>query len=167
MADGQDSGALRVVGPGSERERYLDLLLLADESPEQVAGYMHDGDLFVFADGPDADTGLVLVLYEADGSAELKAVAVRPDRQGQGVGRRMVTRVLDRLRRTGVRRVTVATGNSGLAPLALYQKSGFRLWKIERDFFSPERGYPEGMEENGIPLRDLVWLDLDLSPGCG
>ena len=162
MADGRESGALRLIAPGSERERYLDLLLLADESPEQVAGYMHDGDLFVVDDGSDADAGLVLVLYGEDGSAELKAVAVRPDWQGQGVGRRMVHLVLDRLRAAGVRRVTVATGNSGLAPLALYQKSGFRLWKIERDFFRPERGYPAGMEENGIPLRDLVWLDLDL-----
>ena len=46
--------------------------------------------------------------------------------------------------------------------LAFYQKVGFRLWRIERDVFSPERGYPEGIEENGIPLRDMVWLERDL-----
>ena len=156
-----DSGELRTIAPGPDRERFLDLLLLADESPQQVAGYLHDGDLFVFDDGDDAAAGLVLVLYEGEGEAELKAVAVRPDRQGQGVGKRMIARVLTRLREAGLRHVTVATGNSGLAPLALYQKAGFRLWKIERDFFGPERGYPEGIEENGIPLRDLVWLDLE------
>ena len=27
---------------------------------------------------------------------------------------------------------------------------------------SPERGYPEGIQENGIPLRDMVWMDQDL-----
>ena len=36
---------------------------------------------------------------------------------------------------------------------------GFRLRKIERDYFSPARGYPEGTTENGILLRDLVWMD--------
>ncbi len=152
---------LTIFAPGPERDRYRDLLLLADESPEQVASYMHEGDLFVVEDDTGSAAGLVLVLSVGDGEAELKAVVVRPDRQGQGVGKRMITLVLDRLRAAGMRRVIVATGNSGLAPLALYQKAGFRLWKIERDFFSPARGYPAGMAENGIPLRDLVWLDLD------
>lgn len=156
-----DSDTLHIIPPGPKREPYLDLLLLADESPEQVASYMQQGDLFVVDAGAERDVGLVLVLYAGDREAELKAVAVRPDRQGQGIGRRIVALVLNRLRESGIRRVIVATGNSGLAPLALYQKSGFRLWKIERDFFSPERGYPEGIEENGIPLRDMVWLDLE------
>jgi len=35
--------------------------------------------------------------------------------------------------------------------------------RIERDFFSPARGYPAVMEDNGIRLRDRVWMDLDLS----
>ena len=40
-----------------------------------------------------------------------------------------------------------------------YQKVGFRLWRIERDLFSPARGYPEGLTENGIALRDGIWLE--------
>lgn len=156
------ANGLRLVGRDDGRGRYLDLLLLADESPRQVASYIDEGDLFVLDDADGTAAGLVHVLYGADGAAELKAVAVRSDRQGQGVGKRLVGLVLDELRRRGVRRAVVATGNSGLVPLALYQKAGFRLWKIERDFFSPARGYPDGIEENGIPLHDLVWLDQDL-----
>ena len=60
-------------------------------------------------------------------------------------------------------RVVVGTGNSGIGQLAYYQRCGFRLWKIERNFFNSERGYPDGLEENGIPLRDMVWMDQDLS----
>jgi hypothetical protein len=37
------------------------------------------------------------------------------------------------------------------------------MWKVERDFFSPERGYPIGLEENGILVRDMLWLDQNLS----
>jgi hypothetical protein len=60
-----------------------------------------------------------------------------------------------------VRRAILGTGNSGIGQLAFYQKAGFRLWRIERDFFSAERGYPDGIEENGIPLRDVVWMEQD------
>ena len=31
-----------------------------------------------------------------------------------------------------------------------------------RDFFSPARSYPAFMEDNGIRLRDRVWMDLEL-----
>ena len=63
----------------------------------------------------------------------------------------MLTALLERLRASGVKRVIVGTSSSGIGQLAYYQKAGFRLWKIERDFFSAERGYPEGGEENGHP----------------
>ena len=57
----------------------------------------------------------------------------------------------------------VGTASSGIGQLAYYQKAGFRLARVERDHFSVARGYPSGIEENGIPLRDMVWLDLDLA----
>lgn len=156
-----DRESLRAVAAGSGRQALMDLLLLADESPEQVAGYIDDGDLFVLEDATGLPLGITLVLYEGDDTAELKAIAVRPDRQGQGVGKRMLRQVLDGLRERGTQRVLVATGTSSLAPLALYQKLGFRLFRIDRDFFTPERGYPEEIVENGIRLRDMVWLDLE------
>jgi hypothetical protein len=68
--------------------------------------------------------------------------------------------VLDGIRERGVKRVIVGTANAGIDQLAYYQKLGFRLLRIERDFFSPERGYPETMVDNGIRLRDMVWMDL-------
>ena len=97
------------------------------------------------------------------GSAELKAVAVDPARQNLGIGRRMLAAVLEELRCRGVRRAIVGTANAGIGQLAYYQKAGFRLLRIERDFFSPARGYPAVMEDNGIRLRDMVWMDLDLA----
>jgi L-amino acid N-acyltransferase YncA len=82
---------------------------------------------------------------------------------GQGIGSKMLRAVIEDLSNRGVRRLIVGTGNSGIGQLAYYQKAGFRLWKIERDFFSPERGYPDDLEENGIPLRDMVWMDQELT----
>ena len=70
--------------------------------------------------------------------------------------------VLADLKRRDVKHVIVGTCNSGIGQLAYDQKVGFRLRNIERDCFSPARGHPEGIEENGILLRDMVWMDQEL-----
>jgi hypothetical protein len=51
---------------------------------------------------------------------------------------------------------------SGVGALAFSQRAGFRLLSVERDDFTPEKGYPEGSEEDGIPVRDMVWMDRAL-----
>lgn len=152
---------LKIVEPGSEREPYLPLLLLADDSEQQVRAYMKDGMLFV-AEDDGWTVGIVLAIPLNAAEIELKAVAVDPDSHNQGIGKRMLAQVLPELSKRGYTRVMLGTGNSSIGQLAFYQKAGFRLWKIERDFFSPERGYPEDLKENGIPLRDMVWLDRSI-----
>jgi ribosomal protein S18 acetylase RimI-like enzyme len=150
---------------GVERDAYLPLLYLADDSHEQVHGYYQKGTLYALDDASGDPIGVVLAIPEPDGSVELKAVAVDASLHGRGIGKRMLIDVLELLRADGVPRVVVGTGNSGIGQLAYYQRCGFRLWKIERNFFTHERGYPDGLEENGIPLRDMVWMDQDLSLG--
>jgi ribosomal protein S18 acetylase RimI-like enzyme len=149
------------VPPGAEREQYLPLLLLADESLVQVRSYMNLGELYAFTGDDSCTLGIVLAIPAEDG-VELKAVAVAASHQNRGIGQRMLAAVLKELRRRGVQRAIVGTANAGIAQLAYYQKAGFRLLRIERDFFSPARGYPADMEDNGIRLRDMVWMDLEL-----
>lgn len=127
-----------------------------------MRGYYQQGDLYAIDDHAGRPGGMILAIPGPDASVELKAVAVDEALQGRGIGRRLLIAVLEDLKARGVRRVVVGTGNSGVGVLAFYQKAGFRLWKIERDFFSPARGYPAGLEENGIPLRDMVWMDQEL-----
>ena len=156
------SEILRVVPAGPGRDAYLPLLQLADDSVAQVQSYYQQGTLFALDGTGGEPVGMVLAIEEPDGSVELKAVAVDESRQGRGVGTRLLGAVLERLHQAGVERVIVGTSSAGIGQLAYYQKAGFRLWKIERDFFCPERGYPAGLEENGIPLRDMVWMDQAL-----
>ena len=165
MAEGSaEEMSLRIVPPGPARDRFLPLLLLADDSEAQVRAYYQTGDLFALAEADGTVLGMVLVVPAGPGEVELKSVAVDPKRHGRGIGRRMLALVLAELAAGGVRRVVVGTANSSIGQLAFYQKAGFRLWRIERDFFSPARGYPAGLEENGIPLRDMVWLEQTLVP---
>ena len=55
-----------------------------------------------------------------------------------------------------------AAAEIGVSGPAFDQKAGCCLWRIERDFFTPARRYPKGIEENGIPLRDMVWMEQEL-----
>jgi ribosomal protein S18 acetylase RimI-like enzyme len=153
---------IRIVPAGRDRDTYLPLLLLADDSESAVRSYYQKGDLYALDDETRRPLGMILPIPAPDGSVELKAVAVDPAQHGQGIGKRLLAAVLADLKARDVKRVVVGTGNAGVGPLAYYQKAGFRLWKIERDFFSPARGYPGGLEENGILLRDMVWMDQEL-----
>jgi hypothetical protein len=57
----------------------------------------------------------------------------------------------------------VATAAADVGNLRFYQLAGFRMRTVERDAFTPAAGYPAGMAVDGVPMRDRVWLDLDLT----
>lgn len=120
---------VRVVPGGPERDAYLPLLHLADVSVEQVRDSYQTGTLFALDAADDTPIGMVPAVPEAEGTAELMAVAVDGSLHGQGVSTRLLVAVLEQLRAGGVRRVIVATSSSGIGPLAYYQKARFRLWR--------------------------------------
>ena len=152
---------LVTVDSGPARDGWVPLLELADE-PVPLAAYLHDGDLYGVNDENGAPLAAVLVITTGAEEAELRAVAVAESEQGKGLGSEVVGLVFDRLRTNGVRRVIVGTASSGVRQLAFYQRLGFRLTHIEPDFFTTDKGYPAGLEENGIPIRDMVWMTRDL-----
>jgi ribosomal protein S18 acetylase RimI-like enzyme len=163
MERASDELCLERVPQGASREAYVPLLLLADE-PEPLRRYLNDGDLYVLR-GPASETvGVTLVMPHGDdpGTVELRAVAVAEAHHNRGYGQRMLAEVLADLRARGKRRVIVGTSNAGIGQIAFYQKAGFRLWHIERDYFTPEKGYDPEEKENGLSHRDMVWFDLDL-----
>jgi ribosomal protein S18 acetylase RimI-like enzyme len=151
--------------PGPARDPLIPLLRLADESEAEVRGYYQQGDLYALwgADTePRRPLGVVLVLPVAGGAMELKAVAVAETHHNRGLGKRLLAAVLSDLRARGVGRVVVGTSNAGIGQFAFYQKAGFRFWRIERDYFTPERGYDPDARENGLAHRDMVWFDQEL-----
>ncbi len=154
---------LSEVPSGPERERWVPLLELADEA-EPLRGYLQDGTLYGLAAPDGAPRAAILVVEKSPGVAELRAVAVAEAAQGQGVGTLMVHATLFVLGQRGVRRAVVGTASSGVRQIAFYQRCGFRLSHIERDYFSPETGYPDELTENGIPIRDMVWMDRAVGP---
>lgn len=57
---------------------------------------------------------------------ELVKMAVDPDHQGHGTGRRLIRAAIDRARTLGARRVLLETNSSLASAIHLYETSGFR-----------------------------------------
>jgi ribosomal protein S18 acetylase RimI-like enzyme len=152
------------IEPGPAREPWVELLELADE-PVPLRAYLQEGTLYGVLDESGAPRAAALVIDLDDATAELRAVAVAEAEQGAGLGTELVEAVCARLRERGVRRVVVGTATSGVRQLAFYQRLGFRLTHVERDFFTRDKGYPNDLTENRIPTRDMAWLDRPTSRG--
>jgi ribosomal protein S18 acetylase RimI-like enzyme len=144
-----------------DRSRLIELFRMADDSERAIAGYLNEGRVFGLHDAGRI-VGHAQVVARDEGEVEVRSLAIVPALQRQGHGRAMLGGLLVALAREGVRRVWVATASADIANLAFYQKLGFRMASIERDVFSPERGYPADLQVDGIRVWDRVWFDREL-----
>jgi ribosomal protein S18 acetylase RimI-like enzyme len=145
-----------------DREQLRPLFRLADDSDQEIDRYLLAGWILTAAQDGDIVGHLQMVEAGADGTLEIKSMAVAEGYQGHGVGRALVQEAVRRGRSQGVRRLVVATAAADVGNLRFYQKMQFRMLRIERDAFGPGGGYAPGTLIDGIPLRDRVWLDREL-----
>jgi GNAT superfamily N-acetyltransferase len=143
-----------------DRAALLPLFALADDSPAQIAFYIGSGEVLVARVG-DTVVGHAQVLDAPDGF-ELKNIAVMEDWQGSGIGRALIEASIAHCRARGGGTLTVSTATADIGNLRFYQRRGFRMARIVRDAFGPATGYQERLTIDGIPLRDQVFLELDL-----
>ena len=92
--------------------------------------------------------------------AELLNISTYPEHQGSGVGKALMNAIIQYLRKEGVGLLKLGTGTFGYQ-LSFYQKLGFRVVEVEKDYFL--RHYPEPIFENGIQHKDRLILELRLS----
>lgn len=140
-------------------EKYWDLLLLADPSEALVREYLAGGRLYA-ASWDDVTVGVFVLVPVEDALWELKNIAVSPEWQGKGVGKTLLADAIDTARMLGAKTLEVGTGNSSIGQLAYYQKAGFRMDRIAKNYFT--LNYDEPIFENGIQCRDMVFLKMDL-----
>jgi ribosomal-protein-alanine N-acetyltransferase len=74
----------------------------------------------------DVDVGMALCRVAADES-ELLTIAVRPAERRRGLGRRLLTAVIDHVREAGARSLLLEVGADNAAARALYAAAGFRV----------------------------------------
>lgn len=137
----------------------MDLLLLADPSRELVEEYVQRGQCYLAEEDGEV-IGVYVLLPTRPQTVEIVNVAVADAHQGRGIGKQLVKHAIQTAKAQGYKTVEIGTGNSSIGQLALYQKCGFRITGIDRDFFI--RHYAEPIFENGIPCRDMIRLSQEI-----
>ena len=117
--------------------------------------------MYVAEEG-ETPIGVVLVLDHGEQERELRYVAIAESHQRKGLGKAMLADVRAAEAARGAARLLVGTSSADTGNLDFYQRCGYRLLSIERDYFTPVRGYPPDFVLNGLPAVDMVWMDLEI-----
>ena len=140
----------------TDKKRYLDLLLLADEQEDMVDRYLERGTMYVLED--DGVMAECVVTDEGDGILELKNIAVEPASQDKGYGKALVEFLI----RTYAGRYATLQVGTGDSPstILFYESCGFRRHHLVKNFFTDHYEHP--IYACGVQLVDMVYLQRDL-----
>lgn len=140
----------------TDKKRYLDLLLLADEQEDMVDRYLEHGTMYVLEDG--GVRAECVVSDEGDGVLELKNIAVEPAFQSRGYGKAMID-FLVRIYKEQYTVLQVGTGDSP-STIPFYESCGFRRHHLVKHFFTDHYDHP--IYEGEVQLVDMVYLQRKL-----
>ncbi|KOO46099.1 GNAT family N-acetyltransferase [Priestia koreensis] len=143
----------------AEEPSPMNLLLLADPSEKIVREYLELGKCFV-GEYEGEVVGVYVLLPTRPETVELVNVAVARDHQSKGFGAQLVKHAIETAKVDNYKRMEIGTGNSSIGQLALYQKCGFRITGIDRDFYL--RHYDQEIFEDGIQCCDMIRLSQNL-----
>lgn len=143
----------------AETEALASILHDADESDTRIRAALNDNALYSYAAYEDGELIGAAVVQWGDagvlGKSEIVLLAVIPARRGQGIGRQIIAALLGEARRRSVEVLLVGTGSYPVDNLAFYQKCGFRISHIRRDYFDYVQ---PPIIVDGVMLRDMVVL---------
>ena len=132
-----------------------DLLLDADPSMEVISTYLGLSEIYV-ALLKNKIIG-TFVLYPVDRETlEIKNIAVEESLQRRGIGKLLLTNATEIARARGFKKLNIATSNASFEALSLYQKAGFDIDFIKKNFII--ENYPEPLFDNGIRCRHMIVL---------
>lgn len=132
-----------------------DLLLLADESSVVIETYIHKCDVFGMYSNSIL-IGVMAIQKIDDNAIELKNMAISPKQQGKGFGSRALKWMELNFQKQGHHTVYLGTGDKSVQALLFYQKSGYEVHSIRKDFF--RKIYPNPIIENGLELKHMIVL---------
>ena len=133
------------------KKKYIDLLLLADESEAMIDRYLERGEMFVLDD--DGVKAECVITQEDIGVYELKNIAVLPNYWRKGYGRKLIEFIFTHYSNCNV--MFVGTGDY-YSSLSFYKSCGFKESHRVKNFFVDNYDHP--MFEDGIQLVDMVYL---------
>jgi GNAT superfamily N-acetyltransferase len=136
----------------SEKTKYMDLLLIADEQVDMIEKYLYRGEMFALYD--DDLKALCVVTQEQPGIYEIKNIVTVPKYQRKGYGQKLISFIVNYYKESGSE-LYVGTGDSPMT-LNFYEKCGFKKSHIVKNFFIDNYDHP--MFEDGKQLVDMIYL---------
>ena len=141
---------------GSNKTKYMDLLLIADESVSMIEKYLYRGDVFALYEN---DIRAVCVItQEEPGIYELKNIVTVPTYQRKGYGKTLIHYIVEYYGNSGSE-LYVGTGDCPTI-LRFYERCGFVKSHVVKNFFIDHYDHP--MYEDGLQLIDMVYLKRKL-----
>lgn len=137
----------------NEIEKLIPILLHAEEGEERLRSVLVDEKNTNYAMLEDEElVGAASVKWKEQES-EILYIAVIEKFRGCGYGKSIIEGLKNEMRRRGLQSLVVGTSNSSLENIAFYQKCGFRMVQVRRDFFNYIQ---PPVVENGILMRDML-----------
>ncbi|WP_168124005.1 GNAT family N-acetyltransferase [Paenibacillus sp. HB172176] len=136
-----------------------DLLLLADPSKILIDEYINKGFCYLAFNGMEI-VGQFVLIQSYTKTYEIVNISVKEEHQGKGIGKQLIEKAIDQARKLKGNIIEVGTANTSIYQLIFYQKCGFRIVGIDKDFFI--RKYEEEIYENGIQCKDMIRLSKEL-----
>jgi GNAT superfamily N-acetyltransferase len=140
----------------SDKTKYMELLLIADESVSMIEKYLYRGDMFALYD--DDVKAICVVTQEKSGDYELKNIVTVPEYQRKGYGQHLISFIADYYKKCGSE-LSVGTGDSPTI-LRFYERCGFVKSHVFKNFFIDNYDHP--MYEEGQQLVDMIYLKRHL-----
>lgn len=137
----------------------IDLLLLADPSEKIVKEYISRSQNYILIED-DKVIGVIVMLPTRPNTLEIVNIAIDPSYQGKGYAKKLLKFAINEAKNQEFKHIEIGTANSSINQLALYQKIGFRVNYIDKDFFL--KNYKDEIFENHIQAIDMIRLYMDI-----
>lgn len=138
------------------KKQYINLLLLADEQESMIDRYLERGDMFVLDD--NGVKAVCVVTDEGGAICELKNIAVAPEAQRQGYGKKLISYLVAHYAGK-YNQMIVGTGDVP-STVGFYKSCGFEYSHRVKNFFTDNYDHP--MIEEGVLLKDMIYLKREI-----
>lgn len=134
--------------------------MLADEQESMIGRYLERGEMFALED--NGLKAVCVVTDEGNGICELKNIAVIPEAQRKGYGKRLINYLTDYY---SGKYITMIVGTGDVpSTTGFYKSCGFSYSHRIENFFTDNYDHP--MIEDGVLLKNMVYLKRHINhPG--
>ena len=137
------------------KENFMDMLLIGDEEEKMILKYLKASNLYALYDS-EILKSICAVLKTSKNTVEIKNLATYPKFQNQGCASFLLKFIFKKYKNFNI---ILGTGENEKT-LNFYKKRGFIEYTRIRDFFI--QNYPHPIIENGVQLKDMIYLKKDL-----